>query len=114
MLEHTKKLPIELKFLGPPANKTQAIKALKSFGFVNIPDTVPWRDLFPEYTDEELPGVCLAGSRHKENMTQKHLSELTGIPQSHISEMENGKRAVGKKTAKMLAKALNVKCRVFL
>ena len=91
MLEHTKKLPIELKFLGPQANKTKALKALKSFGFVNISDTVPWRDLFPEYADEEMPGVCLAGSRHKENMTQKQLSELTGIPQSHISEMENGK-----------------------
>ncbi len=114
MLEHTKKLPIELKFLGPQANKTKAIKALKSFGFVNISDTVPWRDLFPEYADEELPGVCLAGSRHKENMTQKQLSELTGIPQSHISEMENSKRAIGKKTAKILANVLNVNYRVFL
>ncbi|MBC2696143.1 MAG: helix-turn-helix transcriptional regulator [Desulfobacteraceae bacterium] len=114
MLEHTKKPPIELKFLGPQANKTKAIKALKSFGFVNISDAVPWRDLFPEYTDEELAGVCLAGSRHKENMTQKQLSELTGIPQSHISGMENGKRAIGKKTAKTLARVLNINYRVFL
>ncbi|MEA3429487.1 MAG: helix-turn-helix transcriptional regulator [Thermodesulfobacteriota bacterium] len=89
------KAPIELKFLGPSTNKTKAIKALKSFGFVNISDTVPWRDLFPEYADEELAGVCLAGSRHKEKITQKQLSELTGIPQSYISEMENGKRAIG-------------------
>jgi DNA-binding XRE family transcriptional regulator len=114
MLEHTKKLPAELKFLGSQANKTKAIKALKSLGFVNISDTVPWRDLFPEYADEELPGVCLARSRHKENMTQKQLSELTGIPQSHISEMENDKRGIGKKAAKILAKVLNVNYRVFL
>ena len=114
MLEHTKKLPIELKFIGPQANKTKALKALKALDFVIISDTIPWRDLFPEYADEELPGVCLAGSRHKENMTQKQLSELTGIPQSHISEMENGKRAIGKKTAKILAKILNVNYRVFL
>ena len=75
---------------------------------------IPWRDLFPEYEDEELPGVCLAGSRLKEGTTQKRLSELTGIPQSHISEMENGKRPIGKKRAKILAKALNVGYKVFL
>jgi transcriptional regulator with XRE-family HTH domain len=70
--------------------------------------------LFPEYLDEELPGVCLAGSRLKEGMTQKRLSELTGIPQSHISEMENDKRPIGKKRAKILAKVLKVGYKVFL
>ena len=114
MLEHTKKLPIEIKFVGPLANKAKAIDALKPLGFVDTSDTVPWRDLFPEYDDEELPGVCLAGSRLKEGMTQRELSELTGIPQSHISEMENGKRPIGKKRAKILAKALNVGYKVFL
>jgi len=114
MLEHTKKLPIELKFIGPPTNKNRAIAALKSLGFVNVSDSVPWRDLFPEYSDEDLPGVCLAGSRVKERLTQKQLSELTGIPQSHISEMENGKRPIGKKLAKILAKALNVGYKIFL
>jgi len=56
----------------------------------------------------------LFGSRLKKGMTQKELSELTGIPQSHISEMENGKRQTGKKRAKILAKALNVGHKVFL
>jgi len=114
MLEHTKKLPIEIKFIGPLANKAKAIDALRPLGFVDASDGVPWRDLFPEYTDEELPGVCLSGSRSKEGMTQKELSELTGIPQSHVSEMENGKRQIGKKRAKILAKALNVGYKVFL
>ena len=114
MLEHTKELPIEIKFIGPMANKEKAIDALKPLGFVNASVAVPWRELFPEYTDEELPGVCLAGSRLKEGMTQKRLSELTGIPQSHISEMENGKRPIGKKRAKILAKVLNVGYKVFL
>jgi len=75
---------------------------------------VPWRELFPEYTDEEVPGVCLARSKLKEGMTQKRLSELTGIPQSHISEMENGKRPIGKKRARVLAKVLNVGNKLFL
>jgi len=38
-------------------------------------DSVPWREEFPEYKDEDLPGVCLRGSRHKEGLTQKQLSE---------------------------------------
>ncbi|OQY59199.1 MAG: hypothetical protein B6245_07935 [Desulfobacteraceae bacterium 4572_88] len=47
-------------------------------------------------------------------MTQKELSRLTGIPQGHISKMENGKRAIGVKTAKQLAKVLNISYKVFL
>lgn len=39
---------------------------------------------------------------------------MTGIPQRHISEMENGKRPVGKTNAKKLAEALNVDYRLFL
>ena len=95
-------------------NKARAIDALKSLGFVDTSDSIPWRELFPEYNDEELPGVCLAGSRLKEGMTQKRLSELTGIPQGHISEMENGKRSIGKKRAKVLAKVLSVGYKIFL
>lgn len=114
MLEHMKERPIEIKFVGPMANKAKAIEALKQLGFVDAADAVPWRDLFPEYESEDLPGACLAGARSKEDMTQRELSELTGIPQSHISEMENGKRPIGKKRAKTLAKALNVGYRIFL
>ncbi|MHB8810925.1 MAG: helix-turn-helix domain-containing protein [Desulfobulbaceae bacterium] len=40
-------------------------------------------------------------------MTQKQLAALTGIPQHHISEMENGKRCIGKERAKKLATALH-------
>jgi len=55
-----------------------------------------------------------SGSRLKEGITQKELSELTEILQSHISEVENGKRQIGKKRAKILAKALNVGYKVCL
>lgn len=75
---------------------------------------VLWEDAFPEYNADEFPGIALAGARTKEDMTQKALSKLTGIPQGHISEMENGKRAIGLKTAKKLAKALNISYKVFL
>jgi plasmid maintenance system antidote protein VapI len=47
-------------------------------------------------------------------LTQTKLSELTGIPQHHISEMENGKRPIGKETAKKLAAVCKVDYRLFL
>jgi transcriptional regulator with XRE-family HTH domain len=75
---------------------------------------IPWREAFPDLTDENIPGAMLAGTRHKEGITQRRLSELTGIPQRHISEMENSRRPIGKETARKLAKALNVDYRVFL
>jgi DNA-binding XRE family transcriptional regulator len=114
MLEHAKKPHIELKFIGPPDKKEKAIKALKELGFTDISDFIPWREAFPEYTDEQLPGVCLKGARAKEDITQKQLSKLTGIPQSHISDMENGKRPIGKKRAKAFGEVLNIDYRVFL
>lgn len=47
-------------------------------------------------------GVAIRGARGKEGLTQKQLAELTGIAQHHISEMENGKRPIGKETARKL------------
>ena len=47
-------------------------------------------------------------------MTQKQLAEKCGIPQSHISEMEQGKRVIGIKTAKTLGAALAIGYKVFL
>jgi transcriptional regulator with XRE-family HTH domain len=47
-------------------------------------------------------------------MTQKQLSEISGIPQSHISAMENGRVSIGKDRAKRLAEVLNINYRIFL
>ncbi|HPL67846.1 MAG TPA: helix-turn-helix transcriptional regulator [Smithellaceae bacterium] len=117
MQVHTKKPhteTIELRFIGPIANMASAIDALKPLGFVDTSDSIPWRELFPEYKDEDLPGVCLRGGRYREGMTQKQLADMIGIPQRHISEMENGKRPIGKEMAKRLGKALNIGYKVFL
>jgi DNA-binding XRE family transcriptional regulator len=114
MWERTKKLPIELNFIGPPENRDKAIAVLESLGFREISDTVSWENLFPEYSREELPGVILAGSRIKEGLTQKQLSDMTGISRRHISEMENGRRPIEKETAKILGRALNVGYKVFM
>jgi DNA-binding transcriptional regulator YiaG len=109
----TKAENVELRFLGPTGKREDAVEALRSLGFVDVSDSVSWRDSFP-YTDEQLPGVALSGARSKEELTQRALSQLTGIPQRHISEMENGKRPIGKEMAKKLGKALKISYQVFL
>jgi DNA-binding XRE family transcriptional regulator len=117
MLARTKKHHtenVELKFVGPRRNRRQAEKALAELGFKVTSDSIPWREAFPEYADSDLPGVSLRGARYKEGLTQRELSSLTGIPQRHISEMENNKRPIGKEIAKRLGKSLNVGYKVFL
>jgi hypothetical protein len=117
MREHTKKPPtetIELRFLGPIVNMARAIESLKPLGFVDTSDSVPWRDAYPECSEAQLIGKALAGARYREGLTQMKLAELTGIPQRHISEMESGKRPIGKEMAKRLGKVLNISYKVFL
>jgi len=114
MLEPTKKplTDVELRFLGPVMKKAAAIKALRNLGFVNT-ESIPWHESFPEFT-ENNSGTCLAGLRYREGFKQREVAERTGIPQRHISEMENGKRTIGKKNSKLLAKVFNVDYRLFL
>jgi DNA-binding XRE family transcriptional regulator len=64
-------------------------------------------EVFPEYLGQESR-IALRAYRTRENLTQKQLAALTGIPQHHISEMENGKRPIGKERARKLAEALHV------
>ena len=114
MLEHTRKHPIKISFTGPLGNRRKAVQALKKLGYVESVDLVPWRDAFPDVTDDKLPGVSLKGARVKESITQKQLAEMTGVKQHHISEMENHKRSIGKKIAKKFAEVLNVSYKIFL
>lgn len=61
------------------------------------------------------PGKALRIYRENAGLTQTALGErMGGIPRQHISNMENGKRPIGKENAKRLAAALHVDYRVFL
>lgn len=116
MLEPTKKRPteIELRFKGPENKRNEAIKALHDMGFVDLSNSgTSWKDVFPALQSNET-GTFLSGARHREGLTQRQLAEITGIPQRHISEMENGKRPIGKENAKKLAAVLNADYRAFL
>jgi DNA-binding XRE family transcriptional regulator len=59
-------------------------------------------------------GHALRGLRLREGLTQKQVAEIVGAKASHISEMENGKRPIGKGMAKHLAKALRTDYKIFL
>lgn len=111
MQAHTKKPPtdaVELCFTGPAAKRQEAVDYLRGLGFeAKEEPSKPWREVLP-FTDEELPGVFLAGARYREGMTQAALAEATGVPRRHISEMENGRRPIGKKNARLLADALKI------
>ena len=61
------------------------------------------------------PGKALRIYRENAGLTQTALGErMGGVPRQHISNMENGKRPIGKENAKRLAAALHVDYRVFL
>lgn len=52
-------------------------------------------------------GDVLLIRRENKGITQKQLSEMTGIAIPNISQMENGSRKIGKESAKKLAAALD-------
>ena len=117
----SKKYPIEkmveVRFRGTVANINKLRRAAKA---LNVTDVLEEKEVCtPEELSPELQwnsgGVALRGARGKEGVTQKQLAALVGIAQHHISEMENGKRPIGKETAKRLAEALGISdYRVFL
>jgi len=53
-------------------------------------------------------GMVLRGARFRESMWQKELAKQSGVSQDNISRIENGKRSVGEKVAKKLAKPLKI------
>jgi DNA-binding XRE family transcriptional regulator len=75
-----------------------------------IEKTVLWEEAFSEYG----PRDALKGARLMGELTQAQLAEKINIKPHHISEMENGKRPIGKEMAKRLARALNTGYKVFL
>ena len=119
----TKKHPteklVEVRFRGTISSINKLRRTATTLHVTDLSRQLPEKE---SYTPEELSpelvtnraGVCVRGGRGKEGLTQKQLADLLGIAQHHISEMENGKRPIGKEMAKKLAAALNVDYRVFL
>lgn len=103
MLEHTRK------------HHTSSKHIRSDLSHLEKKDFIPWRESSKERIERNTEaGIMLRGSRYKNQMTQKQLAESLGISQHHISEMEHGKRPIGKEMARRLAAILNIDYRVFL
>jgi transcriptional regulator with XRE-family HTH domain len=66
------------------------------------------------YVIEITPGEMLKTLRELQSLTQKQLSELSGIPQSNLSALESGTKQIGRDRALALALALKVHPSVIL
>lgn len=77
--------------------------------------SIPWREVAKKEIEKfGESGVTIRGNRYKKGVTQLELARALGISQHHVSEMENGKRVVGKEMAKRLAEFFETDYRVFL
>jgi len=111
---------VEINLRGIPSEKAELVKEAieKILNLAGIPlyskaddDRVySIEEVFPDFHT----GNALRGLRSREELTQKQLAEMIGAKPNHISEMENGKRPIGKGMAKRLAKALKTDYRIFL
>jgi len=121
MQAHTKKHHTEpdrlvtLRFQVHPANVKRITRFVESIE----PDPNSGNITVDEFFDKHFSGqskasVALKGYRYRENLTQQQVSDTTGIPQRHLSEMENGKRGIGPANAKKLAVVLNCDYRSLL
>ena len=110
MLEHTNAPhtdAITLSFSVPAALVAEVRDFMRQRGIEEQQALIPWREALG-LDDAELPATFLRGARYREGLTQQALSNMTGVPKRHISEMENGKRPIGKRNARRLADALHI------
>jgi len=78
-------------------------------------ESISWREAAKrDIRKHSEGGQILRGSRFKEDVTQRELAEAIGVSQHHISEMENGRRPIGKEMAKRLAQFFKVDYKIFL
>ena len=119
MLVHAKTPRIDVRISGRGARQVanllrrtyRDVRVLPDVGeSVDVTET----DWFKGVSMRMNPGKALYVYRDNANLTLAELSAKTGIAESHLSAMENGKRGIGKVTAQKLGKALKCDYRRFL
>ncbi len=82
---------------------------------VDSEDEIPADEVFKDIDKKYgKVGAIIRGCRARDGLTQKQLARRLRIHQVHISQIENGKRVVGKKLAQKLAQVFNTDYRLFL
>lgn len=118
MQGHTKKHPTsrELVHLHFTVHRSNAEKIRRLVAEIEPDtDTISADEFFDKhYAGESRAAVHLRGLRTREGLTQTELAERAGINRRHISEMENGKRPIGKAAARKLAEVLGGDYRMLL
>ncbi len=98
-----------------PKSKVQGLICLMERFEVHDKNKLETEDLFSDLNKKYTkPGAILKGARLKENLSQKKIADKLKISQSHISEMEHGKRPIGKRMSQRLSKILKVSYKIFL
>lgn len=122
MSERMKKRPIEvevktgdeiIRFRDVPASKVRALViSLKGYR----EESIPWREV-AKHRIKEAGGESahmVRVSRERAGLTQVELAEKLRMPQANLSQIETGRRSVGKVMAKRLSKVFSLDYRVFL
>ena len=73
----------------------------------------PWREALGIAKHEEQ-GLVLQGMRIRAGMTQKELAEFLGVKRHQVSEMEHGRRSIGREMAHRMAEIFGTRYNVFL
>jgi len=107
---------LNTKFLLPRKSALELFELLKPFqvsidGDELIPADEVFKNLHQKYGKV---GTTIRGFRSRDGMTQVELAKKLNIRQSHVSQMEHGKRVIGKKMAQKLAKLFNTHYQLFL
>ena len=119
MLVRVKEPPTEIELSGEGAEQVLAdLKLLYHDRLVIDEDEetvdITQTEWYRRKAEEVTPGKRLRIYRENRQFSLGVLSELTGIAKSNLSQMESGKRPIGKLVAQRLAKALNCDYRSLL
>jgi len=116
-MSHAGQSMVPACFMVPEDTLSTIIEIVKRFGgHPTIDGATGNNEWFPAASLEEnsKPGTLLRGARLRAEMTQNELANLVGIPQSHISQMENGRRVISAEKAALFAKILGTSSEHFL
>lgn len=95
--------------------RTRRIKRSQSKATRQKGKNLSWREAAKkDIRKNSEGGQMLRGSRFKAEVSQRELADALGISQHHISEMENGRRPIGKEMSKRFAAFFKTDYRLFL